>query len=420
MGRYTGLILIMLVIAFLLRVDFIFYVLYIVVGLFLWSRWVTPRSLKRLHTERLFNRYAFWGEFIPITIRVTNTSRLPIPWLELTESTALELATNRPKSEVIALKGRGEADVVYTVHGRRRGYYKIGPLRLATSDLFGLAEETVGFVPADYLTVYPRIWPLHQLGLPSRLPFGTIASHQRLFEDPARPTGVRNYESGDSLRRINWKVSAHTRTLKVRTFQPAISLETAVLLNLNSREYTQKTLRNNVEWAVEAAASLASHLINQRQAVGLLTNGLDPLAASSAAFNEESGRLEIAANTDRALSPPAIPPHTGRPHLIKILERLARITFQESTPLAQWAVSAALPLSWGVTLLVITPKGDEATCRTLHQLLRQGFNPVLIAIEPDGRFDQVRERARQLGFAAYNITQPHDMSIWQQPVRGTA
>jgi hypothetical protein len=231
---------------------------------------------------------------------------------------------------------------------------------------------------------------------------------------------VRNYESGDSLRRINWKVSAHTRTLKVRTFQPAISLETAVLLNLNSQEYTPKTLRNNIEWAVETAASLASHLINQRQAVGLLTNGLDPLAASSAAFDEESGRLEIAASTTRTPSPPAIPPRTGRPHLIKILERLARITFQESTPLAQWAISAAMPLSWGVTLLVITPKGDEATCQTLHQLLRQGFNPVLIAIEPDGRFDRVRERARQLGFAAYNITEPHDMNIWQQPVRGTA
>lgn len=424
MGRFTGLIILMLVFAFLLRVDFIFYIIYVVMGVFLWSRWYTPRALKGIRTSREFNAHAFWGEPVTIDVVVQNANRLPVPWVEFTETVAIELFSEDKISRAISLRGRGTTRFSYPIKAQRRGYYQLGPMRFATSDLFGLNEELVGFVDADFITVYPRLIPLHRLGLPSRLPFGTIASHQRLFEDPARPAGVRDYQTGDSLRRINWKVSAHTRGLKVKTFQPAISLDTAVLLNLNQQEYTRTDRRGLLEWAIVVAASLAAHLIDRRQSVGLITNGLDPLSSNQTlVFDSDSGRLVIADSADRndpnaAQLPPVIPPRPGRPHLIKILERLARIESQTTPPLPNWIATTTLSLSWGVTILVVTARGDEATCNALHRLVRQGFNPVLIAIEPDGRFGLVRERARHLGFVAYNVADVRDMNTWRQPVRG--
>src|SRR5690606_29119085 len=141
-----------------------------------------------------------------------------------------------------------------------------GPLRLTSGDLFGLATPRTGTLPPSYLTVYPRIIPLVQLGLTSRLPFGTVGSKQRLFEDPARPLGTREFRSGDSLRQMNWKASAHTQKMLVRTFEPAISLETHVLLNLHSADYERRDRHYLVEWAIVIASSLAAHLTNQRQA----------------------------------------------------------------------------------------------------------------------------------------------------------
>jgi uncharacterized protein (DUF58 family) len=420
MGQFSALILILILLAFFLRVDFIFYVIYVSVGIYAWGRWLMPRGIRSLKSRRRYDRQAFWGEIVPVAIELTNNGRLPIPWVQVQESVATQLKYGEPLHRVLSLKRGQTAEFYYEVIARRRGYYQLGPLRITTGDLFGIYPEQLAFLPADYLTVYPRITPLTQLGLPSRLPFGTIASHQRLFEDPARPMGIRDFRSGDTMRQINWKASAHTRQLMVKTFQPAISLETAVLLNLNTSDYIHGNRQDITEWAIEVAASLAAHLVNQRQSVGLITNGIDPLASQHHGFDETTGRLlrpshnEIQAQPN-AFIPAAIPPRNGRPHLIKILERLARIEAEETVAFADWATTACLHLNWGVTILTITADGNEATCQSLHRLVRAGFNPILITVEPDGQFGLVRERARRLGFAAYNIAQKRDLDRWRRP-----
>ena len=40
------------------------------------------------------------------------------------------------------------------------------------------------------------------LGLPTRSPLAALATHNPVFEDPSRVTGVRDYQRGDSPRRI--------------------------------------------------------------------------------------------------------------------------------------------------------------------------------------------------------------------------
>jgi len=424
----AGLIIVLLVVAFLLRLEFIFYIAYVCIGIYALSRWAVPHALKQLRIRRQFTDHAFLGETITVHLRWHNIGRLPLPWVEYTESIPPGLRIGEPVQQVFTLAGRQERDSSYQVLAGRRGYYCLGPLRLTVGDLFGLVGGKKGYLESDYLTVYPKIVPLTRLGLPSRLPFGTIASRQRLFEDPARPMGVRDYHAGDSQRHINWKVSAHTDHLLVKRFQPAISLETAVLLNLHKADYQQRDWLFHAEWAITTAASLAAHLIEQRQPAGLITNGIDPLLRSGDAeelqFNEDSGRLmqqqESESSPPTSLPPPIpppIPPRNGRDHLMKILERLARIESDSTVPFNQWAVTACLNLSWGVTILAITPNGDEATCHALHRLVRSGFNPILIVVEGDHNFGLVRERARRLGFRAYNVTSSSNLDLWRQPNR---
>jgi uncharacterized protein (DUF58 family) len=437
MSAYGWLVLLLLAIAFLLRVDFIFYILYVVVGVYLWSRWSAPRALGQLEARRTFRRRAFLGETVDVTLMLRNRSRLALPWVQFRESVPPELRMEESVQRVVTLGGRQSNTYTYHVKGLQRGYYRLGPLRLTSGDLFGLAKSRVGLLPPDYLTVYPRIVPLTHVGLPSRLPFGTIASHQRLFEDPARPMGVRDFRSGDSLRQINWKASAHTQKMLVRTFQPAISLETVILLDLHSEDYERRDRLYWTEWAIVVAASLATHLVNQRQAVGLISNGVDPLQLHEAArqFDQVTGRLgleagepaggeageqagsrapahlpaasegtaTVAANAYTHLMPHPIPARNGRAHLMKVLEQLARLETRATVPFHAWASTTTGQLAWGVTILAITAQGDGRTCNVLHQMVRAGFNPILVAIEPSANFGQVRERARRLGFQAYNV-----------------
>ncbi len=419
MNQVLSLLLLLLFVAFLLQIDFIFYVAYVLAGVYAWTRWYTPRAFRKLRAWRHYSDHAFWGEMVTVTIVIRNDNRLSVPWVQLTESIAPELRTGAGESKVVTLGGQSETKMEYQVRATRRGYYQLGPLRFVTSDLFGLTSEIHGYIPPNYLTVYPRIVPLAHLGLPSRLPFGTVVSNQRLFADPARPMGVREFRSGDSLRQINWKVSAHTQTLMAKTLEPAISLETAVLLNFHLSDYQDRDWSYFTEWAIEVAASLAAHLVDRRQPVGLCTNGHDPLVGQDAGalnFDEVSGRLLEAAENGKVL-PPSIPPRNGRTHLMKILERLARLEGADTMSLPQWLPTATLGLSWGVTLLVITPSGNDVVCQGLHRLVRAGFNPVLIVVEPDAQFAQVRQRARQLGFVAYNVTRKEHLNRWKRPMQ---
>lgn len=409
MGQFSTLILLLLAVAFLLRIDFVFYIIYVCVGIYAWSRWYTPRALHRVVASRHYADHAFWGETVPVAIRLTNRNRLSLPWIRLAESTAIELAAGKTMDQVLSLRGREETELSYEVTARRRGYYRLGPLWLTTGDLFGFVDEQQRMLPADYLTVYPRITSVTQLGLSSRLPYGTIASRQRLFEDPARPIGVRDFRSGDTLRQINWKVSAHTESLMVKTLEPAISLETAILLNLYRDDYRRREYSIITEWAIEVAASLAVYLAGQRQAVGLITNGIDPLESEQPAFDESTGRLLTIEAADARTAPP-INPRPGRTHLMKILERLARIEIGNAISFHDWVPRACLNLAWGVTILAVTAAGDENTCQALHHVVRAGYNPVLIAVEPDYNFGRVKERARRLGFVAHNVTMRRELS----------
>jgi uncharacterized protein (DUF58 family) len=417
MSSLSVLILFLLALAFLLRIDFIFYIIYFCVGVYAWSRWYTPRALQKTLVSRHFVDHVFWNETIPITIHLANGNWLPIPWVQFAESIAVQLAMGQSMDRTISLRGREDAEFTYEVRAGQRGYYRLGPLRLTMGDAFGLIKEQQRLLPAEYLTVYPRIIPLTRLGLPSRMPFGTIASHQRLFEDPTRPNGTRDFRSGDSLRQINWKVSGHTRHLVVKTYEPAITLETAVLLNLHLDDYRRQNRQTYIEWAIVVAASLAAHLVNRRQSVGLITNGIDPLSGASsegATFDKTSGRLLISSSVEARIAP-AIAPRPGRAQLMKMLEQLARIESGDTIAFQQWAPRACFNLSWGITILVITARGDNDVCQALHRLVRTGYNPVLIAIEPDYNFGQVRERSRRLGFAAYQVTGERDLDRWRQP-----
>jgi uncharacterized protein (DUF58 family) len=429
MSDLPFLIIFLLALGILLQVDFLFYIVYVCLGIYGWSQWITPRALRQIEARRSFRQRAFLGEKIPITLEIRNKSRLPVPWVQFVESVPVALIAGAATRRVTSLSGHESKRYTYHVQAQRRGYYRIGPLLLTLGDLFGFTENRRR-ITTDHITVYPKIVPLTRLGLPSRLPFGTIASRQRLFEDPARPTGVRDYRSGDSLRHINWKVSAHTENLLVKTFQPAISLETAILLNLNRTEFMEEGRYEAPEWAIVVAASLAAHLANQRQPVGLLTNGADPLRQKDGgdlAFDELSGRLLLqAAGSGQSgqpgpaapLVPPPIPPRPGRPHLMKVLEQLARIEPADTLPFVSWAPQACLNLSWGVTILTITPNGDPGVCHRLHSLVRAGYNPVLIAVQASPDFGQVRERARRLGFAAYQVSRPQELDTWRRPAFG--
>jgi uncharacterized protein (DUF58 family) len=236
MREMPYLLVILVLIALLLRLDFVFYVIYVVGGVWLLARWATPRSMKALAGAAQLCQPRLSGRDHPGQAGAAQPHAAAHALAAGPRGRCRLIWPPPPRSGASTPCGRARrCPSTYDLHCQRRGVYPIGPLQLTSGDVFGFAAVQSRGEAMQYLTVYPRIIPLVGLALPSRLPFGVLASPQRLFEDPARLRGVRPYQAGDSQRRIHWKASAHSDSLLVKQLAPAISLESTILLNLRGR-----------------------------------------------------------------------------------------------------------------------------------------------------------------------------------------
>lgn len=379
MSELFWLILILLIVAAALRNEVFFYLLYVVVGLQIVARLWVRRGARAVSWRRHAPAAAFPNEAVTVEIEVCNQGLLPLPWLALHESIPPALRTPPEIRHVLAL-GAGERRVIaYTVVGRKRGFYRLGPLLLRTGDVFGLSEQPLEGRSADSLTIYPRVLPLAALGLPASLPFGVLPATRSLFTDPARPIGVRDYQPGDNIQRIDWKSSARVERLQVRRYQPAIALDTLIALAFGRDEYASRFVYDAMERAIVAAASIAAHLVAQRQPVGLCTTGSDPLAAEP---------------------DPALPIAAGQTHLVAMLRLLGRLEAKPHGHLPALVARVSAHLSWGSTIVLITGGCDANLIAELLPLKRRGLNLALALVEAS-----VTDLAlpRQYGISAFAI-----------------
>jgi uncharacterized protein (DUF58 family) len=384
----------MLAMAVATRDSFIFILFYLVGGAYLFGQLWSKHSLASIAFKRKFPQRIFLGEEIKLELEITNKSRLPAVWLRLQESLPVEIATGPIFQLVLTLAPNEKVLLSYSLWGRKRGYYPIGPLQLSSGDLLGMGKEKEYRGEADFIIVYPRVIPLSGISLPSHSPIGTLRYRQPIFEDPNRPVGKRDYQTGDSLRRIDWKASASVGRLQVKQYEASIELQTAIFLNLNMEEYHYKTRFDAVELAIVTAASISNWAIAHKQSVGLTTNGNDPLG--------ENGYAQ------------PFPVHKGRGHLIRILESLARIKAVETHSITDLIRQHRVNLTWGATMVVITGQADRPLFDEFFRAQRVGMDVVLILCGPIQGLQEIRQQARQFNIPVFGIHSETDLERWHK------
>jgi uncharacterized protein (DUF58 family) len=393
-GNFLPLLFVLLLIAAFLRGDFALTLIYLVIGALVAGLWWSRRAIGQVEARRQFSKHAFLGETVKIDLHVQNKGWLPVPWLELRETLPVALVGPNNFQSVIHLGPRADATFEYSVDARKRGYYPIGPLSISTGDILGLSDSLLVQSPPEALVVYPRIIPFSSVGIPSQSPQGTLRHTMPLFEDPTRVFGKRGYTSGDSLRRIDWKSSASTGRLQVKVFEPSIALETFIVLNLNAEDYYYRSRVDSTELAIVIAASISNWIVGKKQLVGMMVNGRDPLTTDG--------------------KPQSIPPRKGKPHLMRLLETLARADIAENSALVPLIQGQRYQLAWGTTLILITGTPSDELLDELYQARHWGQNSVLILVGRDVSDEAVRRRAKTLGIPVFPIATESDLRIWMQ------
>ncbi|MCH8206229.1 MAG: DUF58 domain-containing protein [Chloroflexi bacterium] len=332
----------------------------------LWNR----VSLDQVSYERRFSRQrVFIDEDVTITITLANKKPVPLGRIkvedEIPDGIEIEDADLTTSASPNAQTLRLSTSVAwyekiswnYRVRGRRRGLYYFGPARMQSGDLFGFYASRRTEPNQDYILVYPRVVPLPDLGLPASRPLGEVGGGINIFPDPSRPSSIRDYQQGDPLKIMDWKASAKTQRLQVRTFDPSSS--TTVVLVVA----TETTVRPwegysavNLERVITAAASVASYATERQYSLGLFSNGAAILS-------------------DR---PMKVAPSRSPDQLTLILEALATIRPLPMGPMAPQLAEHARRIPMGATLVVVTALMTQELADTIATLKDRGYRMVVL------------------------------------------
>ncbi len=324
------------------------------------------------YTRSFSERRAFLGETIDISIQIANRKLLPVAWLKIDDEYPLQVTmldgevqpSTKPDvgllSNLVSLRWFERARWQYRFRCDKRGFYPFGPAHLHAGDLFGLFHSQTKSPTLDWLIIYPEVKPIEVLTLPPKEPFGETKARQRIFEDPSRTIGIRDYQAEDALKRIHWKATARRQRLQAKVYEPTTTFQLVIFLNMVTLpKYWQGTIPELLERAVSVAASIASYATEKRFQVGLLANGCWP-------------------QSDQPLK---VLPSRSPDQLTHILEALAAVSTLPTISIEELLNRESARLPWGATLAVVTAVVTEELLVVMTRLQAAGRQMVLVRLD---------------------------------------
>ena len=341
---------------------------------------------------------------------VRNTTIAPKLWLEVRDFS--DLPYHYSSHVVNSLGPRQSYSWRVTTICRQRGRYQLGPVRLRTSDPFGLFPMERDLTPTSNVVVFPMTFEIHQFALPVGILPGGDALRRRTHYITTNASGVRDYEPGDSFNRIHWRSTARRDRLVVKEFEldpladiwivPDMSVYGHVAPRRETAPPTPppgdipgwlkmqdfRLPESTEEYTVTIAASVAQFFLRRDRAVGMLAYG-------------QSNEI--------------LQPDRGERQFNRILETLAVLRAQGDVPISDMLYAETHLFPRGTTVIVVTPNTREEWSVAARQLSRRGLRVVTILVNPASFYggrsaEPLYQLLRAGGQVAYMVNNGDDMT----------
>ena len=292
------------------------------------------------------------GETIENGIILVNPNRLPRLMLHIKENSDVPGYRNE---SIVNLSPNKKLPIESIVFFPRRGQYQLGAYNITSGDPLGLFRTSHSFGVPQSVVVYPSTLdlpffdPLHYLS-PGFGPGRWVSPQSSL-----NVSSIRDYASGDSLKHIHWRTTAHSSKMMVKVYDPDRSQNSAkniwVVSDLQSEVQAGRGVNSTEECVVTLTASIIKKYIEQAWPLGFM------------------------AQAEKSYHFPVKP---GGQHLENILSSLAVMQPKGMVPLEQLLVNESGHFDLNTLTIVITPSWNERLVRVLLQIKRQ--QGILVAI----------------------------------------
>jgi uncharacterized protein (DUF58 family) len=168
--------------------------------------------------------------------------------------------------------GAGEQTIAFSLTGRDRGEFALGPVVIRVRGPLGLVSRTIRFESTDRITVVPSVANLRRYEL--------LALQYRLREVGSRTlrrrgegtsfAGLRDYVVGDDPRQIDWKATARRRRPVTREFSIEQGQTMMILIDAGRLMTQLAGPLPRFEYALSSALILANVAATSGDNVGVM------------------------------------------------------------------------------------------------------------------------------------------------------
>lgn len=216
------------------------------------------------------------GENVNVTLKIVNKSILTCPkaraFLYVSDSFG---GDDLMLSSDFILFGKSESEFPMDVKMNHIGIYQVGVKMLKLYDM-------LGFFPITFLenrnftvTVLPRTYSPEDLILEENLQMENYNLQKSTVSDGFDYTGVREYALGDSMKRIHWKLSAHSSGYMTKITETSRKSDVTIVIDFMMQSLERESLLSTSDCLIETALSIMEQTLMEEVECSLLFVGRD-------------------------------------------------------------------------------------------------------------------------------------------------
>jgi uncharacterized protein (DUF58 family) len=310
-----------------------------------------------------------------VTVTVDAPDGVDVAAVELALPPGLE-----PLTGAAAVVVEGRREVVLTVRAARWGRRQVGPAFLRATAGYGM----LSWPPVRSEAATVTTWPLRDgFDAPDTVPRaeGLVGGHRsRQPGEGGDVAGVRPFQPGDRLRRVNWRVTGRTGELHVTATYS--DRDTEVLLVLDSLQDLGRAPESSLDIAVRAAAAVAEHYLRAGDRVGLV----------------DLGRPQR-----------TVPARNGRNHLVRLLDVLMDASPRRERGVGPSAADISGYGSPSALVVLLSPLATAGALAAVATLARSGRSVVAVDTLPPNLHPDPRSDWTPLAFRLWRLRRTADI-----------
>ena len=167
------------------------------------------------------------GDDLVLSLRIRHRGLIPVAplLLDLTDPSG-----NRDREIRLKNMPHRVQSIRLPIHAAHVGVFSVGLHSCTVEDLLGLVRKQVPLQQTSFeLVVLPRTFDVEPLRLAPGDPGSELMA--RATEDLNAPSDVRNYQPGDAMKKIHWKLSLRKGELMVRKFDEPVLQDVLILMD---------------------------------------------------------------------------------------------------------------------------------------------------------------------------------------------